>query len=275
MKKIGLLAMLLGGFAACADNQGTPLSVEAALIATAPECVFNPSATVFRTRGTRDVSTNSMGKFGYVMGVRVTNRALTANQQAVRFGPITNVYINENDVTIDGFNLCYEIKNFRNTTEGTSSTPDATYPSCKELATASGTKTYFVGAATQVPSGGGLSAVDVDILPPSVTGIDLTDFKTQSNTFLSGLANTGDRKTVLVHLQAVGHTVASNRLESNEMIFPVELCVGCVPFASVCPGGPGGSDEVLRGITGSTGQVADPQSVCLIGQDEVPTCKTQ
>jgi hypothetical protein len=104
----------------------------------------------------------------------------------------------------------------------------------------------------------------VDILPPAVTAIDVaTSFSASSSRFLSGLSAVGDRKTVIVHIQAVGHTNAGVRMESNEFLYPVELCVGCVPFANACPGGLGGA----------TGKVVDTASVCIPGQDVVPTCK--
>ncbi len=253
---------LLLAFVACADNQGSPLQIEVAIAASAPDCVFAPDATTVRSRGIRDVSASSMGALGYLIGVRVTNNALVSTAQPLRFGPITNVYLNQNDVTIDGFNVCYELKNFRTTTEGQTTPPEATFPTCKELAP--GERTVFLPASQTIAAGGARSAMSFDVLPPSVTAIDLaTSFDRSTSRFLSGLTAVGDRKTVIAHIQAVGHTNAGVRLESNEFLFPVELCVGCVPFVAACPGG----------IGGASGQVVDTATVCIAGQDEVPTCK--
>jgi hypothetical protein len=245
---------------ACLDNNGDSLTVTTALPVTPPLCVFDPQATTFISEGVRDVSAAPFGAHGYIIGLRIVNNMLAATASPVKFGNITNVYVNENDVTVDGVNVCYELKDFRNTTESATAgapPPENTFPSCKSISDRE--RTSFLPSTATVGAGAGVGSISLDILPPSLTNADVaTPFNQSSSRFLQGLQNVGDRKTIIVHLQAVGHTNDNRRIESNEFLFPVQLCVGCVPFQAAC----------------SMGKIPDPTTFCVAGQDKVPTCVT-
>lgn len=253
-KKLAPFLLVLG---ACLDNTGDTLTLSNALVPTPPDCVLDPTSTNIRSSGVRDVTVGSLGARGYRQAFSIVNKGQPADAAPLAFGNRANVLANAMDVVVDGFNVCYEFKDFRTTTEVTGTTPEATFPSCKELRALDATqRTVFLSASTVIPAGTtGVAALD--LFPRAINGVDPNeDFTASSSPFLRGLAVAGDRKTVIVHLQAVGHLNDNRRVESNEVLFPVNLCVGCVPFATAC----------------SATQHPDPNTLCFSGQDDIPDC---
>ncbi|MCC6806492.1 MAG: hypothetical protein IT381_03635 [Deltaproteobacteria bacterium] len=253
-KKLAPFVLALG---ACLDNQGDSLTLQNSLVLTAPQCTFDATSTTTRAGGARDVSVGTFGTRGYIGGYSIVNRMQPSDAAPLAFGNRTNVYSDVNTITIDGFNACYELKDFRNTTEATGTTPEATFPSCKELRALDANQRTFFLPASAVITPGQIGFASADILPPSVSLATPSEaFNMSSSRFLQGLSAVGDRRTVIVHLQVIGHTVDNRRIESNELLYPIVLCVGCVPFSAACP----------------PGKHPDENTVCIPGQDEVPDC---
>jgi hypothetical protein len=273
------------------DNSGQTLQLTGAVAANPPACVFDPAATIFRSSGTRDIATSSLGNYGYVLGPRLVNNAKSVATYGEAWGPQGNVYVEANDVTLDGYNVCYEFMGFRNTTEAPNPAEPleiVTGPTCK----AKQLPMYFISAVQTITVAGGLAIASVDLFPPSVTqavpmpeDLDMTVTAAQiaaertlsgrtdttlypdayiaqsvitgrniaaqgGNPFLAGLERYGAQKRVLVHLQAVGRTSDQRRIESNEFIYPIDLCNSCLE--RLC--------------------TVDATSLCIGGQDTGGTC---
>lgn len=255
MKQVVRLFLVVAASVGCViDNPGSPLEIQGALTIQAPACAFDPQVTTRLSGGSRDVSANTLGAFGYIVGLVLVNKTRPVQERPLAYGNLANVYVDTTDITIDGFNVCYEFKDFRITTDGPGNTPENTFPSCTSIRDRE--RRFFLGSAGTVPTNSNL-ALSFDLFPPSISGASAqVAFTASSSRFEQGLVNSGDKKTVIIHVQAVGHTTDNMYVESNEMLYPVDLCVGCVPFTAACSGK----------------QVPDRTSLCFPGQDRTPVC---
>jgi len=296
MKRFVLLATAVLG--SCIDNSGETLQLTQAFSPTPPACTVTSSDTIFQSSGTRDVVLNSLASYGYIFSGRLVNSATAVANYPLRYGNLANVYVDVNDITIDGYNVCYEFMDFRDTTQTAGQPPPIHAPSCKEL----GIKEYFLAGTTTNVGAGALSIASVDLFPSSVTGVNVAfppspepltneqiadaraagtivpptltneQYRTQQlaadfaaydaavkavlaqisgTPFMARLDTFGAEKRVVVHVQALGRTRDQRRMESNEFLFPVDLCVGCL----------------------NRGCAVDLTSICNYGQDRPGNCK--
>lgn len=77
--------------------------------------------------------------------------------------------------------------------------------------------------------------------------------------------------TMLVRIKFFGVTGAGREVDSNEFVFPIELCVGClldVPPEAVDPAFPSPNCRIADGFDSTT--VSDS---CFIGQDQPVDCR--
>lgn len=245
MKKsqLALTLMMSVMMATCASRPlGDVLSIENVVGRGAPPtCVADPSSTVVLSRGVRDIAKRKLTEYGYIAAVRMRNLTdPSKTQSGVIFGPYDNMFINNTDVLIDGVNLCYE-------TERTGdSLPKDPAASCESLRSAP--KAFSGGAGLVAASSRGVSTVD--LFPQDVVGalgLDVAD---------------GQQKTVFVHVQATGRLSDGATVRSNEMVYPITICNGCL-----YPRNP------------TTGQLvsctADLTSICTEGQDSNVPCAAQ
>jgi hypothetical protein len=298
MKKRIILFAIAASVGSCIDNSGETLSLRNAFAPVAPACTVQASDTIFHSSGLRDITRASLASYGYILSVQLQNNALSVSNYPVRYGNNPNVLVDANDITVDGFNLCYEFLDFRTGNEMAGQAPTVSAPSCKSA----GLRTYFVNASSTVVTANSFGAISVDIFPPSITGV--TDYlpeppkeltpgeiaavraakmipatttdaqigqdeynarlaaysatvgshlsKFGGNAFVSGLGTAPFKREIMVHVQAVGRTRDQRRMLSNEFIFGVELCAGCL--TQFCAIG------------------TDPTSLCAIGQDSGGKC---
>ena len=238
MKRSWTLGVVL--LCACADKPlGDVIAMQDIVPPSpAPTCTVDPASAVFRPRGRRDLAIPLTTK-GYTAGVRIRNLTSSANVAVdTKFGPYNDLLVSNTNVIIDGVNLCYE------TDRTDDAIPKDAAKSCDQLKSAP--KGFSPGAATLAPGLSGLTSVD--LFPPDVA----------SSLGLSVAAN--ERKVVYVHIQATGRTASGTTVNSNEMIFPVEFCNGCLfETSSNCP--------TVQGVP----QYAT-STVCSAGQDDFVAC---
>jgi hypothetical protein len=220
-------AKYMGGSLFLADNVAP---------AAPPTCTVDSGSNIFISDGLLDVSISQ----SYEMNPRVINNMVAQSGVPLKWsdplGSNTLVLNDMHDVYIDGFNVCYE-KRQNNVPPAN---PNAT---CADIASvASG----FIPSQGAVVPSGGKTAVGVNVLPKEIydkLGINL---------------NKGDDpQTLLVHLQGSGRTKDGSRILTNEIVYPIRLCFGCLDVTPAC--------TALK-------QIPDPTSVCLRGQDEVQKC---
>ncbi|MBU6160827.1 MAG: hypothetical protein KGO50_06870 [Myxococcales bacterium] len=85
------------------------------------------------------------------------------------------------------------------------------------------------------------------------------------------LANPGQSITILVKLKMFGVTTAGNEVDSNEFVYPIEVCNGCLldyPAEAIDPAFPAPNCRVTDGFSS-----ADSELPCFPGQDVTVDCR--
>lgn len=234
---LGLLSSLMCGLlvGSCASKpNGDVLAVQDIVAPqAAPACLVDSASILYRSRGTRDLLVPLTSR-GYVAPLRLRNMTSAANVAIeTRFGPYNDMLVNNTNVVMDGANLCYELD------RPNDSVPKDAAASCDSLKGAQ--KAFAAGTANIAP--GLLGVMSIDLFPPDVIpalGIDVA---------------VGERKTVYVHVQGTGRLADGSTVRSNELVFPVEFCKGCL--LSAC---------------GENIADYDFTTVCTLGQDDAPRC---
>jgi len=247
MKSLAQAIFLLALTNACVEkNPGSFLLLQDVVApAPAPTCTYDSSSTTVLSYGALDMSLRQ----GYFMAPRLFNNATA--QAPVAYGPITNIEAEQNQIYIDGFYVCYEVRDI------TDSRKDPTL-SCKDLHYP---HSGYIGAAATVAVQAKVAFPGL-FLPPEIF-----------NELSPSLHATS---TILVHLQASGRTQDGRHVLSNELIFPVNLCVGCLNVlpSAICQNNVVINGSGIQCISCPAGQIPDSTSVCNLGQDIAEKCVT-
>jgi len=85
------------------------------------------------------------------------------------------------------------------------------------------------------------------------------------------LASPGQSITILVKLKMFGETTAGNEVDSNEFVYPIEVCNGCLleyPTEAIDPAFPAPNCRLIDDFSS-----ADSELPCFPGQDEAVDCR--
>lgn len=85
------------------------------------------------------------------------------------------------------------------------------------------------------------------------------------------LATPGQSITILVRLKMFGETTAGNQVDSNEFVYPIEVCNGCLldyPIEAIDPAFPAPNCRLIEDVTS-----ADVNLPCFPGQDVSVDCR--
>lgn len=230
MKKTLFAIVLMSG---CLRNQGTSFQLRENLAPSdPPACSIDVSQTLILTDGIRDTN-YPLSNRGYLASLRVFNGM--TEYESVNVAGRGDVRSEVNNLTLQGFLACYEFQNERAVIEDSERLPD-----CEDLG---GAQLLRSTASTVLIGGPGIGGVD--LFPPNVTANDPR---------FSPAA--GQQVTIRVHLQAVAFTQDGRQMLSNEMVYPVVLCNGCLSSGTCA------ANSVIAG------------GGCILGQDAGFSCTT-
>ncbi len=235
IKGLVVFALVYG----CAvNNSGTSLLLTQSVVPTAPpQCLVSGNSQTFLSVGTLDVldyeTPPKVVARNYVFNGLLTNQMVSANDSVSAFGNLTNVQTDANNVIIDGYYLTYVVSG---------DSPPQADPG-QDSSALKGSASAFVPANSAAVPASGKGVAGALILPNDIISPMLLGDPTNQDF------------TIEVHIKADSHTQDGRRLQSNEIVFPIDVCFGCLhPTCAV-----------------ST-DVYDFSQVCDPGQDAVPAC---
>ena len=280
MKRM-LMIGLAGLLSTCKTETGSFLEL-VSVAAPNAQCVFESDGDLFFSEGFFDPAVDVDRQ--YEMTLRLINHATaTDDDTAETFGdrPFRNSI---NQILVSGFNICfYRADESRAAEFG--AFDDGELVDCEDLPDA---QTAFVTGSGEIPEGDGVAIVGTSLLSEAALqapGIFGEDFELDEIPFAElgndegrtggteGAGPWGNYPTqresrLVIQVQAVGKTAGGRSVQSNWLLFPIDICINCLddfcqPHEFVtCP----------DGDPGVQGTVIDDEASCVATQSFGISC---